>query len=332
VVAGAGGEPTGWWLVGLAILLVALLSAANIIGVRWGSRIQNLTVYTKLLALLAVAVVALFATGDPAPADASATTTGGFGIAGAIAAGLVACFFSYGGWQHALWIAGEVRRPSRTLPIAIVGGVAIVTVIYLIVNWAYFALLGHEGVATSKAIATDAVSARFPQVGGRLVAAAVAISAFGVLNAQLLSGPRLVYGMARDGRFFRVFGRVHRRFGTPDASIALLSIMAVVILVTAGQDGVDRMLTGVVFIDGVFFGLTGAALIVLRTKRPDAERPARVPLYPVLPAAFVLGELAIVVGTLLDPGVRDAAFIGAAWIAAGAVLYLIRFHERPVAS
>ncbi len=221
-----------------------------------------------------------------------------------------------------------MRDPRRTLPRAIVGGVLLVVVVYLLANWAYLRLLGVEGVGGGHPLAADAVAAVWPGAGRRAVAAAVAVSAFGVLNAQLLSGPRLIYGMARDGRFYPVFGVLGRRTGTPVAAIALLGGQALLLLFAAGFQGVDRLLDGVVFIDGLFFALTGAALFVLRRTRPDAERPARVPGYPVVPLIFVLGELGAVAGAYLRPDVRGATYIGAAWIAAGALLYGLRFREK----
>jgi len=255
-----------------------------------------------------------------------AESTTGMGAVAALFAAMVAAFFSYGGWQHALWIAGEVRRPQRNVPIGIVGGVAVVVAVYLAVNWAYLRLLGHAGVAAGTSPAADAVAAVWSGGGQRAVAAAVGVSAFGVLNAQLLSGPRLVYGMAMDGRFFRIFRYVSPRFQTPAAAILLLSGAALAPLWTVSQDQVDRLLTGVVMVDGVFFVLTGAALFVFRRRLPDRPRPVRAWGYPVVPLLFVLGEIAIVSGAYLNPQTQQAAWIGAAWIVASVVGYLAFFR------
>lgn len=326
----------------IAALLILGLVAANGVGVRWGARIQNLTVLAKVATLMGVTALAAIY-GAAAEAGVAGGAAGGMtsdavggavgaGIVAAVFAGLVPVLFSFGGWQHALWIAGEVRHPGRNVPLAIVAGVVIVVVIYLLVNWAYLRLLGYGGVVGSEAVAADAVAAVWPGAGRRLVAAAVAVSAFGVLNAQLLSGPRLVYGMACDGRFFRPFARASARFGTPLAAIALIGGLALVLLVAAGGRAIDRLLTGIVFVDAIFFVLTAVALLVLRRRRPDAERPVRVPFYPFVPLLFVAGELCVIVGAALDPGVRGAALIGVAWIAAGTVCYLLFFRDPPAAS
>jgi APA family basic amino acid/polyamine antiporter len=311
----------------LAALLVVGVTLANAAGVRWGSRIQNVTVAAKILILLAVTALAAFAA--PALPAAPAPVAGERpALAIGLMSALVPALFAFGGWQSSLWVADVVREPRRNVPRAVVGGVLVVAVVYLLTNWAYLRLLGVHGVATSQALAADAVAAAWPGVGQRAVAAAVAISAFGVLNAQMLAGPRLLYGMAEDGRFFRPFGALGARTGTPVASIALLAGMAILFIFAAGFNGIDRLLNGVVFIDGIFFALTGAALFVLRYKRPDADRPARVPGYPVVPALFVLGEVGVVAGASLSPDKREATYIGVAWIAVAAVLYFVRFREK----
>jgi len=333
-VAAGRSEPQGWLLMAIASALILALAVANIVGVRWGSRVQNLTVLTKVIALLAVTVLAVFlapdraevAAASTAPASASALNP----LQGLLAA-LIPALFAYGGWQQALWIAGEVREPARNLPRAIVGGVVIVIAVYLLANWSYLRLLGAPGVAESRAVAADAVSVVMPDLGRRLIAAAVAVSAFGVLNAQLLAGPRLIFGMACDGRFFRPFANLHPRLGTPTAAIALLTIMSLLILGAALASGstrpIDQLLNGTMFIDVTFFALTGIALIVLRRTRPDAARPVRVPGYPIVPLLFVLGELGALVGSMLNPEVRGAAIIGAIWIAAAALVYGLWFRN-----
>ena len=318
-------------VLGMATVLILLLAGANIAGVRWGARIQNLTVSAKVLTLLALGATAgilgrsdVFGAAPPAPGAPAP-----LGPVSAVLAALVPALFSFGGWQHALWISGEVREPRKNLPRAIVTGVVLVIVVYLLANWSYLRLLGVEQVAASSTLAADAIAAVFPLVGGRVIAAAVAVSAFGVLNAQLLSGPRLVFGMAQDGRFFEAFGVLSPRRRTPAAAILLLAGTSLALLLAAGADGVNTLLNGVVFVDSAFFVLTGAALIVLRRKRPEAERPVRVPGYPVVPCLFVIGEAGVLIGAYLDPAVARAAVVGAVWIAAGAVLFLARFRSRP---
>ena len=325
-IATTGQAPTGVALFGLATAIIVGLTAANIVGVRVGSRIQNMTTAAKITTLVAVALLAATV---PAHGETEAPRAGAIGAVGSVLAALVPAFFTYSGWQQALWVAGEVRVPRLTLPRAIVSGVLTVIVIYLFANWAYLHLLGARGVGASEALAADAVAAVWPTTGRRAVAAAVAVSSFGVLNAQLLAGPRLIHGMARDRRFFAIFRTLSARTGTPIASIALLGGTALVLLLTAGTQGViGRLLNGVVFIDGIFFVLAGAALFVVRRKRPDADRPVRVPGYPFVPLAFVIGEVGVVAGSYVDPEVRSATLIGVLWLAVATGLYLAKFREQ----
>lgn len=331
VAVGAPSGVSGARMLGLAGVLIGGVTLANVVGVRWGAGIQNVTVAAKVLTLLAVAALGAF--GEPA-AGAAATgrgEVGSLGLVGGVLAAMVPAFFSYGGWQHALWISGEVREPERNLARAIVGGVAVVVAVYLLANWAYLRLLGVGGVAQSGALAADVVATAWPEAGRRLVAGAVAISALGVLNAQLLSGPRLVYAMARDGRFFAPFAAVSRRFGTPAASVVFLGASGLAVLAaaaSAGSDEVGRMLNGVVFIDSIFFALTGAALLVLRARTCEEDWPIGVPMYPLVPLLFVLGEVGVLVGACMDPRYRDVAWVAAGWVGVGAVMYWARFRGR----
>lgn len=323
--------PEGVTMLGVASLLIAGVMAGNIVGVRVGSSIQNLTVISKVFTLLVLTGVAVFASSSPpAGPDPSTWSEGHHPVVGVMAA-LASAFFAFGGWQHALWISGEVKNPGRTLPRAIFGGVVVVVVVYLLANWAYLALLGAGGVATSKALAADAVATAWPKYGARVIAGAVAISAAGVLNAQLLSGPRLVYRMATEGQFFASFGRLGR-FGTPVAAILLIGVMAVGLLAAVGQSGADQLSTGVVFIDGVFFGLTAISLLVIRKKEKaeGVEKAGvfRVPLYPVIPLVFIVGELALLVGSYLDAKMAQAAWIGVAWMVVAGVLYAVKFGGK----
>lgn len=312
-----------------AVALVALIAVANIVGVRWGSRVQNATVVAKVLAILGIVALAVFAAPAthpaPAPLDPAATPPVPplSGFAGVIAA-LVPAFFAYGGWQHSLWISGEVREPRRNLPRAIMIGVGVVVFVYVAANWAYLTLLGHHGVANSTALATQAVGVVLPPWGSRAVTAAVALSALGVLNAQLLSGPRLVYGMARDGRFFAPFARLHPKFGTPVAAILLLAGTGAVLLVAAGAKGIETLTAGAVFVDGIFFVLTGLALLLLKGGTPETTIPGA----KVAASIFILGELGVLVGAFLAPQSRDAAWGGLVWVAVAALIYAALFRAR----
>lgn len=311
----------GYELLWAATALIVAVGVANVVGVRAGAAIQNLTVVAKVATLLVIVALGAFFPRDhaagAASAGASKALSGGWGVLAA----LVPVFFSYGGWQHALWISGEVKSPQKNLPRAIVGGVVLVIAVYVLASWAYFRLLSFEDVRASKTLAADAVSTVFPAWGPRAISLAVGFSAFGVLNAQLLSGPRLISGMARAKQFFEVMGTISPRFGTPWAAIAMMTAAGLAVLWIGGKDGAEKILNGAVFIDGVFFAFTGAALLVLRRRAGESRGGFRVPGYPVIPLLFVVGELGVVAGAFQDPEVRGAAYLGAVWIGVAAGVY-----------
>lgn len=335
-IAFAGGELPSRFAVVAAAALIGGVTLANAWGVRWGAGIQNLTVAAKLATLAAVTLVAAaFAPAAAGPAAVIAAVGGGAAVSSSplvlLFAAIVPSFFAYGGWQHALWIAGEVREPRRNLPLAIIGGVLIVVVAYLLVNWAYLRLLGYDAVTRSGALAADAIARVWPQSGRRVTAAAVAMSAFGVLNAQLLSGPRLVYRMALDGRFFGSFAHVSERRGTPLPAVLLLGGLGLSLLLlaaafsTSAFHAIDRLTTGVVFIDGVFFALTGMAIFVLnRRGTMDRMRLG----YPWIPAVFIAGEIGIIFGAYADASTRSAAVIGVGWIFAALLVFVLFFRRE----
>lgn len=329
--------------IGGATLLIFGLSGANIVGVRLGSGIQNVTVYAKVLTLLAVTALALFsepaAHGQVESVESISDATGGQRHVLALMFGaMVPAFFAFGGWQHALWIAGEVKRPKRNLPVAIIGGVALVVIVYVLANWAYFRLLGYDGVTTSGALAGEAVAAVWPGFGARAIAGAVAISAFGVLNAQFLSGPRLIAGMAEDGRFFPAFAHVSPRFRTPASAIVLLGVMSLLLLSGAyayafafaqdGFDAIDKLLTGVVIVDGAFFALTGLALFVFLIRRKMKDTVARVVASAGVSLLFVAGEIGLLTGAFLAQDRPILFLFAGGWIVAAAMLYMFFFARR----
>lgn len=291
----------------LAVAMVVAVIGVNLLGVRQGAGVQVATVLAKLAVLAGIAVAAVaWAPEVPAPAAAPPTGMGWL-------AGLIPAMFSYGGWQHALWMAGEVKDPARTLPRAIGLGMSVVVAAYLSAVWAYFALLGYDGVVASKTLAADAVAAVFPGLGGRFVAGAVAVSAFGVLNAQFLAGPRQTWAIARDGLFPAALGWLHPTRATPMAAIAALGVCTGVVL-TLGDD-IGKVIAWTVVIDSVFFGLT--ALALLRFQKGAWDR------YSVAAITFAGLEVVGIAGALTQPDVRAAAVTGLVWVGVVALAYAV---------
>jgi APA family basic amino acid/polyamine antiporter len=314
----------------LAANLIAGLVLTNIVGVRGSAAIQAATVIAKIAVLFTIAALAVFAAPPPSAQSAAsipAPTATATPLALILFSAVVPAFFSYGGWQHALWISGEVKNPRRNLPLGILLGTVIVVLVYLTANWAYLRLLGYAGVVGSRVLAADSVAVVWPTGAARAVAAGVAVSAFGVLNAQLLSGPRLIHRLASDGQFFKVFARLMPKSQTPAPAIILLGALALALLLAAGEAAIDRLTNGVVFLDGLFFILTGLAVFILRKRKSTGVDRMLSLGFPIAPALFVLGETGLVIGAHREAANRSAAFIGVIWVIVAAFLYLVLFRR-----
>ena len=282
----------------LAVGAIALLSGINYLGVRSGAVTQNIFTLLKLGALAALIVVGL-AAGLPEPAAVAPTFEAktianpviGFGAA------LVPILFTYGGWQQTNFIAEEIVEPERNLPRALVLGVAIVVVVYLLANLAYLRVLGLAGLAHSTAPAADAMRAVLGPAGGTLIAAGIAVSSFGFLNLVILVTPRVFQAMAADGLFFSRLAVLHPVYRTPGAALLLLAAWATVLTLTGTF---AQLVDYVAFGDWIFFGLTVAGLFVYRSRDVPGTRPSfRVPGYPWTPALFLAAAVLVVASSVL---------------------------------
>lgn len=306
------------WVTPFAVGAILFLSGVNYLGVRPGSITQNLFTVLKLLALAAMTVAGLALGGGDVSSGAGrllGQDPGGWTLVGAIGAALIPVLFSYGGWQHANHIAGELKHPTRNLPRALIIGVAIVVGSYLVVNFAYLYTLGVDGLATSTAPAADAMRRVAGETGSTLISVGVVASVFGILNLYILAAPRVYQAMAGDGLFFERFAKLHPKYKTPHGPILLQGAWAIVLAVT-GTFG--QLLDYVVFGDWIFFALVVATLFVYRRREERNEEKSsafRVPAYPVLPIVFIAASVFVVVSSILsNPG---NAMIGTILISAG---------------
>jgi len=298
----------------LAVAAIVVLSVVNYLGVKPGSRVLNVLVVLKVAALAVLILFAWFQ--DAAPGwlqtprvDDSPSTAVSF------AAALIPILFAYGGWQVTNYVAEEMRDPKRHLPISLITGTLAVVVIYLLVNVAYLRTLGLDGLAATTTPAAETAGRWLGANGERFVAAAIAISTFGFLSLGVLAPTRVYYAMAADGAFFPALARLHPRYQTPGAAIVMQSVWAIVLTLT-GEYG--DLLDTVVFADWIFFGLTVAGLFVLRP-RFASSTGYRTPLYPWLPAFFVLTALVVVVSTIIQAPARSA--VGAGLMLLGIPVY-----------
>jgi len=287
---------------------IAVFSVVNLLGLRTGKRVQNSLTVLKVALIVALVVLAL-ATAPRMPPDEPPRSEPSRALPVLLAAAILPVLFSFGGWQQGSFVAGAARRPGRDVPLGIVGGVAVVAACYLTINLAFLAILGFEGAAASPTIAVDATRRALEPHGvgdlaGRAVGAMVAVSALGILNTICLAPPFVLYSMARQGLFFRRAGVLHPLHGSPSLGIVVQGSAAIALLLGAHvlfgertRDTIGFLLDGVVFVDWLFFGLAGVALLRLRA-RPDSRPTFRVPGGPLVPALFALGALAVTAGAV----------------------------------
>jgi APA family basic amino acid/polyamine antiporter len=310
-IGGVGGP------LGVAAITIAAVTLTNVLGVKPGTFAANVFTVSKIAALTALIVAALAITPLPLAGPASAPPAPPPLLNG-LSAAFVAVLFTIGGWQQTNMVAGEIRDPARTLPRALMLGIAIVIVIYVGANLAYLHALGRDGLASSSAVAADTAQRVLGPAGATAITVAAMLSIFGFVNVALLANARVLYALGRDGALFPAAARVHPRFGSPHVALLLLGGWSIVLLVATGGS-LGALLSGVVFADWVFFGLAAAAVFRLRRLRPDVVRPYRVAGYPWLPATFV----ACAVGGVAASWVAEPrmSLAGTAMLAAGVVLY-----------
>jgi len=278
----------------LAIALILFLAVVNYFGVKLGGQVQVAVTIIKVL-LIAFIIVAGLGFGK-APAPEAAAAVHPLTIAGFFAA-LVAALWAYDGWNNVTMVASEIRNPQRSLPLALIGGTVTVICIYLLANAAYFHVLSAPQVGASQRVAADMMRRVTGGWGANAVSIAAMISIFAALNGSILTGSRVPYAMARDHRFFQAAADVNASYHTPGVSILALSAWSALVVLSGRY---EQLFTYVIFASWILYGMTTAAVIVLRWKRPDLPRPYKTLGYPVLPVLFVLVAILLVLSTLFD--------------------------------
>lgn len=302
--------------VAVAVAAVVVVTIINIVRVKAGEVFSNLFTGLKLMGIASVIFAGLFLGNPDAIRNEHILPASSGNMAVAFGLALIGVLWSYGGWQHASFVAGEAKDASRTVPRAMVLGAVVVAGIYLLTNLAYLFLLPVDRIASSDSLAADAVSVVVP-FGGPLVAGIIAISVFGTAGIYTLSSPRIYYAMARDGLFFKKMAEVHPRFKTPVNAILSQSIWAIILLLFWGT--FEDVITYVVFIDWIFFALAGAAVFIFRFKRKDIARPYRTWGYPVTPVVFIVISTFFVINTLIGKPIQ--AWAGLIFMVVGLLFF-----------
>ncbi|NVB42656.1 amino acid permease [Pseudenhygromyxa sp. WMMC2535] len=277
---------------GLAALFIVVVGVVNYRGIRLGAIIQNVSTALKVAAILVIVGLGLAVAPDvlppveavaARPADAPAPgSLAAFGLA------MVAVLWAYDGWSDVGFVGGEIRDPAKNVPRAFIFGTAVVVGLYLLIDFVYVDVIPLEQMPGRPLIAADVAEALIGPVGALFVAGAVALSTFGTLNGSMMTGPRVFFAMAEDKLFFRGLSKVHPKHGTPSGAIVLSMVLGVIFVSVQGfAELADQFVIGI----WPFYALAVAAVLVLRRRRPELERPYRTWGYPVVPLLFLSAAL-----------------------------------------
>jgi APA family basic amino acid/polyamine antiporter len=302
---------------------LALLTAVNCLGVRAGSNVQSALMLLKIVAIGALVICGVWLagayTGPVAPVTDSSI--------GLIGAALTPVMFAYGGWQTASFVAAEMREPRRDLARGLLLGVIGVVALYSAVAFTCVWVLGPAGLAASDTPATAVMQRALGDKGASLIALGIAISALGFLSQSMLTAPRVYFAMAKDRLFFETIAKVSPKTHVPVAAIALQGAVAIAIALSGSY---GQILSYVVSVDFIWFGLTGAALFAFRRRDADGSDGFRAPGHPVVTGLFVIACATIVIATIANHPANSA--IGFAILIAGIPAFLYWRGKRNAAA
>ncbi len=293
----------------LAIALVIILSFINYRGIQYAEKIGNILGGTVVVGVLFVIILS-FINGGNTHVFNQTTPLVTFGdvehksFLSLFFLAMVAAFWAYEGWNNVGFLAGEIKNPKRSIPIALSFGTLTVIVLYLLVNVAFFKV-GDIGfyqniAAQSNTIAAVEAMNTIWVYGGLFISILILISTFNSTNNGLMSAPRIYYAMAMDGLFLKSAAHIHPKFKTPHKAIMMHMVWCVLLIITGSFDMLTEML---VFVAFIFYGCGAFGVIILRRKMPTTQRPFKVPLYPILPLVFTIFSLVLVVNSIYEsPG------------------------------
>jgi APA family basic amino acid/polyamine antiporter len=301
----------------IAIFSIILLTIINIVDVKSGARFQNVFTFAKLGAILGVILLGLFLEGGSTQNFSPLfTDRPPLSLIGPLGLAMVAVLWTFDGWIFVTYVAGEVKNPKRNIPLSLIFCMVIVVTVYIALNTVLIYVLGFDQMIGSELVMADAASKFIGGNGAAIVTIIILISLIGANNGFILTSARINYAMARDNRFFKQAAIIHPKFQSPANALIIQCIWAC-ILTFSGT--FNQLITYIIFASWIFYGMSAGAVIILRKKKPDMERPYQIPFYPWIPIIFILFAIFLTVNTILEAP-RDAA-IGAGLILAGLPLY-----------
>jgi APA family basic amino acid/polyamine antiporter len=315
------------WKVITGVIAIIIVTTLNVLRAKFGEIFSNIFTGLKLLGILIIILAGfLYGNRELSFNEITFPTAGNSGLAG-FGVALTGVLFSYGGWQHASFLAGETKNPSRNVPIAMITGALIVIMIYLLVNVSYMLLLPVSIIKGSGQIAAEAVTTILPS-GGMIVATIIAISTFGTMGIYTLSTPRIYYAMAEDGLFFKSLAKVHPVYKTPVNSIIAQSVWAIILLLFWGT--FEDLITYTVSVEWIFFTLAAAGIFIFRKRLKDVKRPYKTFGYPVTPLIFICINIWFVINIMIQKPLHMTLGIG--FLLLGVPVYIFFKRKNKIKS
>lgn len=315
----------------LGLVLIAIMTWVNVVGLRWGALMQNVSTWAKFAAMAAFVFLGLtIGKGSWSHFHAPAGMGFSMGLNGAqlisaMGVALIAVFWAYDGWVYVTWVAGEIKDPRRNVPRSMVLGVLAVAAIYLSMNVAYVYAMPLSDVAKHETIAHEAARVLFSPGAAVWLSAMIALSCFSAAATCTLSGARVYLAMAQDGIFFRRVAEIHPKWRTPAFSLIAQGVWAAVLAVSGRY---DQLYTYVIYGMVLSYTLTVIALFILRKKHPEIPRPYRCTGYPWLPAIYVLVGAAWTLNTIITRPIESAAGTGIVLLGVPGYLYWKRAARK----
>jgi amino acid transporter len=312
------------WAQPLAVAALIVMTCINYLGVRFGGQVQVALTFLKVASVLAIIGFGFaLAHGNAVNFQPLWPGSMGWGTFSGFLAALAASLWAYDGWEDLNLVGSEVSDPARNIPRSLVGGVLFVAGVFMLFNTVCFYALPFGAVANSQHVASDIVESFAGHGAALWITLAMVISALGTLNSSILSGARVDYAMARDGLFFRFAAAVHPKFRTPGNALIFQCAMASAMALTGTFEDLTSLF---IFATWIFYGLAVVALFRLRRTEPELPRPYRAWGYPVLPALFLMGALALTLSLWVARPMRSS--IGLALILSGLIFY--RYWQRKI--
>jgi len=302
---------------GIAVFSIMLLTILNIVDVKSGARAQNVFTFLKIGAILGIIALGMFMEGGSStnirPFFSSQSLPS---LVGPLGLAMIAVLWTFDGWIFVTYVAGEVKNPGRNIPLSLIFCMIIVTSVYLLINFVFTYTLGIETMSTSSLVASDSASVFLGEKGTALVTIIILISLMGANNGFVLTSARINYAMAKDKLFFSLAAKVHPKFKSPANALMIQCVWACLLTFTGTF---NQLITYIIFASWIFYGMSAGAVIILRRKLPELERPYKTPLYPWIPIIFILFAVFLTINTVMEAP-RDAA-IGAGIILLGLPFY-----------